>query len=75
MFTELPDVLSISDMKNALGVSKKTAYILISSGKVKHFRMGSLIKVPKRYLVDYIEAECYNSTATGNLPCQEGSIP
>jgi excisionase family DNA binding protein len=73
MFINLPDVLSISDMKKALGVSNKMAYMLISSGKIKHFRMGKLIKIPKSFLVEYIEAECYNSSATSKLPCYEGS--
>jgi len=74
MFAELPDILSATDAGKALGVSNKTVYQLINSGKVKHFRMGSVIKVPKCYLVEYIKAECYNDPATGNLPCHpEGS--
>lgn len=75
MFVDFPDVLTIADIKKALGVSSKMAYMLISSGKVRHFRMGKLIKIPKRYLLDYIETECYNPTATGKLPCHsEGSV-
>ncbi|MCL1846147.1 MAG: helix-turn-helix domain-containing protein [Defluviitaleaceae bacterium] len=73
MFADFPDVLTIADMKNALGVSNKMAYVLINSGKVKHFRMGKLIKIPKQFLIDYINEECYNVTATGKLPCQERS--
>jgi len=68
-------VLTIADMKNALGISKKLAYNLVNSGKIKHFRMGKLIKIPKSFLVEYIKTECYNSTATSK-PCQEGrTIP
>jgi excisionase family DNA binding protein len=73
MFSNFPDVLTIDDMKTALGVSNKMAYMLISSGRIKHFRLGKLIKIPKRSLVDYIEMECYNSVATGELPCHERS--
>jgi excisionase family DNA binding protein len=70
MFNEFPDVLTINDMKKALGVSNKMAYSLISSGKIKYFRLGKLIKIPKRFLVDYIESECYTILATVELPCQ-----
>ena len=74
MFDNFPDVLTISDLKNALGVSNKMAYALINSGKIKHFRINKLIKIPKPFLIEYIETQCYNSTATGKLPCQEGSV-
>lgn len=73
MFIEYPDVLTVSDAEKALGVSDKTVYRLIESGKIKHFRVGKLIKIPKPFLVDYVETECYNFTATGKLPCQERS--
>jgi excisionase family DNA binding protein len=74
MFTDFPDVLTIADMKDALGISNKLAYALVNSGEIKHFRMGKLIKIPKPFLIEYIESQCYNSTATGKLPCHsEGS--
>jgi len=68
MFDYYPDVFTITDMKEALGVSNKMAYALIKSGKVRHFRMGKLIKIPKPCLLDYINAECYN-LATTSKPC------
>lgn len=73
MFERLPDVLNIADIKKVLGISKKTAYYLISTGKIKHFRVGSHIKIPKVYFVDYVQAECYTFSAMGELLCQEGS--
>jgi len=71
MFLEFSDVLTIEDMQNALGVGRSTAYRLIKSGKVKHLRIGKHIKIPKRYLIDYIIAECYNNgIATSKPPVQ-----
>ena len=72
MFNDLPDVLTVDDLQNALGIGRSTAYRLIRRGDIRHLRIGRNIKIPRRYLVDYIEAACYNSAvATDNLSCRD----
>jgi len=51
------------------------AYKLINSGQVKHMRIGNKIKVPKRFLMDYIQHSCYNNPVeTSYLPHQKEAI-
>ena len=59
IFHVYPDVLTIAEMQEALGIGRSMAYRLIKGGKVKHLRIGKKIKIPKRFLVDYVLDECY----------------
>ena len=68
MFNEYPDVLTINEMQQALGIGRSMAYRLINGGKVKHLRIGKSIKIPKRFLVDYILDECYTGTVVVGYP-------
>ena len=71
MFNEYKDILSIKDVQEALGIGRATAYRLIHSEVLRHIRIGKTIKIPKKYLLDYIYGECYTeAVATGNLSCQ-----
>ena len=66
MFNDYPDVLTIEDLQIALNIGRSTAYRLIRNGGIRHLRIGKNIKIPRRYLMDYIETACYNNTtATG----------
>ena len=66
MFHDYPDVLSIEDLQIALNIGRSTAYRLIRSGDIRHLRIGKNIRVPRRYLMEYIHEACYNkATATG----------
>ena len=60
MFDNYPDVLTIDDLQSALGVGRSTAYRLIRNGDIRHLRIGKTIKIPRRYLVEYIHKACYN---------------
>lgn len=64
----LPDILTVSQMQAVLHIGKKAAYDLICTGKVKHLKIGRNIRIPKRFLLEYLEAECYNKKATDRLP-------
>ena len=61
IFTEFPDVLTISQMQKALAIGKSTAYKLINSNTIKHIRIGKSIKIPKIYLVEYISQVRYTT--------------
>ena len=70
MFERFPDLLSIGDMQDALGIDRSLAYGLVNSGDIKHIRIGKLIKIPKIFLIDFVAEECYNdSVTTGNSSC------
>ena len=74
LFNNYPDLLTIADMQNALGIGRTKAYKLINGGEIKHLRIGKSIKVPKQYLIDFITQNCYNYLANkGISPVTERS--
>ena len=70
MFEEFPDLMTVKEAALALTVSQAMMYRLLRADKIKHLHIGKSIKIPKRYLIDFIETECYNdATAAGNPSC------
>ena len=55
MLREYPDVMNIEQMSQALGVSTKTGYGLLKSGKVACLKVGRAYRIPKVHLLDYIK--------------------
>ena len=53
-FKQYPDVLSIDQMSELLCISSKTGYKLLKSDKIKHFKIGRTYKIPKSYVLDFI---------------------
>ena len=60
MFSNYPDLLTIYDLQKALGIGRTMAYRLVNSGQIEHFRVGKIIKIPKRFVMDFIINSCYN---------------
>jgi len=71
MLENLPDVLTISDLQKTLGIGRNMAYRLICEGHICHIRIGKNIRIPRRYLVDYIESVCYYDKVTTELSSEE----
>jgi len=59
LFTEYPDLLSIEQMQDALGVGRSMAYRLVKQEKIKHLRIGKTIRIPKICMLDYVLNSCY----------------
>lgn len=58
LLSEYPDVMSVHDIRQALGIGRKGAYQLLESGAIRSFRIGNVYKIPKSALLDYIERSC-----------------
>lgn len=56
MFKEYPDILTVSQVAEALGIGKKSVYTLIREKKLGHIRIGRKIIVPKVCLEDFISS-------------------
>ena len=56
MFTEYPDLLSINELRNMLGVSKHKAYDLINDGSINAIKIGNAFRIPKINVINYILA-------------------
>jgi len=54
MFREFPDVMTLNEVCKVLGVSTKTGYKLISTGKLHALKVGRSYRVPKVYLFTYL---------------------
>lgn len=55
MFEEYKDVVSIKELVKMLGIGKNKAYELINSGQIKSFKIGKIHKIPKTWIIDYIQ--------------------
>lgn len=52
---EYPDLLTIEEMSDILGVSTKTGYKLIQDNKIKAMRIGKRYRIPKVNVLLYLK--------------------
>jgi len=64
---DFPDVLTVMQLAQVLGIGKNTAYTLVQDGTIGHLKVGRKYLVPKRCVVDYLNSPRYNSTCNGGL--------
>lgn len=55
MFKEYPDILTIPQVAEALGIGRKAAYDLVNKKKLGAVRVGRTIKVPKFSLEEFVK--------------------
>lgn len=60
MFKNLPEVLSIKDVAQALGIGLKAAYSLVNEHRLGCLHIGRTIKVPKHSLVEFVRTSRNN---------------
>lgn len=58
MFDEFPDILSVSDIQQAFGIGRNTAYKLLKEKQIKSIRIGNKYKIPKSCLIAYALKIC-----------------
>lgn len=58
MLREYPDVMNIEQMSQALGVSTKTGYGLLKSGKVACLKVGRAYRIPAEHHHDSAHGDC-----------------
>ena len=56
MFEKYPDILNVGQLCAALGVGRNTVYELIKSGQIRTVRIGRIHKIPKLFLIQFVEA-------------------
>lgn len=54
MFVEYPDLLTIPELKQMLGVSRHTAYSLVNDGYIDSLKIGNAIRIPKINVINYV---------------------
>ena len=60
MLNEFSDVLTVSELSQALGVGKNTAYKLVKMNVIGHKKVGRKIIIPKICVKDYLESARYS---------------
>lgn len=55
IFDSYPDVLDVEDLMKALHISKSVAYQLLREKQISSIRIGRIYKIPKIYLLNFIE--------------------
>ena len=62
MLNKYPDVLTVREVAEVLGIGINKAYELMNLRIVGSIRIGRKIVVPKVCLIDYMESARYNVT-------------
>lgn len=58
MFKDYADVVDVETMREMLGgIHKSLVYRLIRSNKVKHLTFGSTYRIPKLWIIQYIQKQ------------------
>lgn len=58
LFERYPDVLTVHQAREALGVGRTGVYKLIEQGLLKCFKIGNAYKIPKSALIEYVTNSC-----------------
>lgn len=58
LFERYPDVMTVHQAREALGVGRTGVYKLIDQGLLKCFKIGNAYKIPKSALIEYINSSC-----------------
>ena len=74
LFAGFPDLLTVEDLQAALGIGRSMAYRLINDGSIGHMRVGRSIKIPKKFVVDFIDKMCYNDGCDDVVAVMGGKI-
>ena len=58
LFERYPDVMTVHQAREALGVGRTGVYKLIDQGQLKCFKIGNAYKIPKTALIEYVNSSC-----------------
>ena len=56
-FDSILDVLTIPELQKVLRIGRSTAYRLIQTSELRCIRIGRSIRIPKEYVVEFIETQ------------------
>lgn len=74
MFNNYPDIMSINDLRSALGIGRTKAYELVRSGEIRSIKVGKAIRIPKISLLDYVNGSSYNKPEAERCRYLEGGM-
>lgn len=57
MFPDYPDIVTVAQLQQMLGVSRHLAYDLINNGYISGVKIGNAFKIPKVNVINYVMEE------------------
>ena len=54
MFPEYPDIVTVRQLREMLGISRQLAYDLIADGEVQAIKIGNSFKIPKVSVINFV---------------------
>ena len=62
MFNSYPDIVTITQIMEMLGIGKSTVYNLLRANMIRHVRVGAKYIIPKQSIIDFLSYSCYNKS-------------
>ena len=72
MLEQFPDILTVKDLQDILSVGRNKAYAILHSGELQYITIGRQIRIPKKYLLDYLQKLSYNNDVKSGTDSTEG---
>ena len=60
MFASFPDMMTVTQAAQALQIGRTAAYALVKNRFIATIRVGRTIRIPKQFLIDYVQTARYN---------------
>ena len=57
MFPDYPDIVTVKQLREMLGISRQLAYDLINDGELQAIKIGTSFKIPKVSVINYVTGE------------------
>ena len=57
MFANYPDIVTVKQLREMLGISRQLAYKLIGNGEIQAVKIGTSLKIPKISVINYVLGE------------------
>lgn len=55
LFEEYPDVMTVQQVRKALGIGRTAVYRLLESHEIDCFMIGNAYKIPKACLIEFVQ--------------------
>lgn len=62
LFVEYPDVMTVQQVRQALGIGRTAVYRLLESHEIECFMIGNAYKIPKTCLIDFVRKNSKGGT-------------
>ena len=72
MLEQFPDILTVKDLQKILSIGRSKAYSILHSGELQYMTIGRQIRIPKKYLLDYLRKMSYNTNLKSGMDSTEG---